>query len=72
LKSDWRSQKDSTPRPNSLAPQGAHSPDYRIVRDGLTLLVMDLTGKKALAFKLMFRMEAAAQVHRTAAQDRTA
>ncbi|WP_424953042.1 Rha family transcriptional regulator [Comamonas thiooxydans] len=33
---------------------GRTLPDYRIVRDGLTLLVMALTGKKALAFKLAY------------------
>ncbi|MDO1474189.1 Rha family transcriptional regulator [Comamonas thiooxydans] len=42
---------------------GRTLPDYRIVRDGLTLLAMALTGKKALAFKLAYidafqRMEA--------------
>ncbi|MGJ7464092.1 MULTISPECIES: Rha family transcriptional regulator [Comamonas] len=46
-----------------MDPQGAHSPDYRIVRDDLTLLAMALTGKKALAFKPAYidafqRMEA--------------
>jgi hypothetical protein len=48
LKSDWRS-KNSTR-------QLHRTPHYRIVRDGLTLLAMDLTGKKALAFKLAYMM----------------